>query len=135
MHGLIRVALWGIGIGTVVLGVGGRMAMRGIALASGAPGSFSLGGTLTVVLLGAAAGLAGALILIALRVFLRDRWVLQTLFFYLALVLITLRGLHPVDSQRLLFFLPLVLVYGFLLRLLSRRRRMTPVTEPHHLQA
>ena len=116
----LRCLLWGIGIGAVILGVAGRIAMRGIAVLSGAPPGFSLGGSLTVVLLGAASGLAGALILMVVRVFLPGRWLLQTLLFYAALVVITLRGLRPVDSPRLFLFLPLVLIYGFLLRILSR---------------
>lgn len=73
----VRHSLIGIGIGAVVLGIGGRVAMRGIAVLSGAPPGFSFGG-----------------------------------------------GLRPVDSQRLFLFLPLVLIYGFLLRVLSRRRTL-----------
>jgi hypothetical protein len=117
-------------IGAVVLGMGGRIAMRGIAVLSGAPPSFSIGGSVTVVVLGAGCGLVGALILIALRRFLAGRWLLQTMLFYALLVLITLRGLRPVDSQRLFLFLPLVLVYGFLLRVLSRRRQVLATSEP-----
>ena len=120
----VRHSLIGLGVGAVVLGIGGRVAMRGIAVLSGAPPGFSFGGSLTVVLLGALSGLVGALILTGLRVFLPGRWFLQTVIFYAALVLITLRGLRPVDSQRLFLFLPLVLIYGFLLRVLSRRRTL-----------
>jgi hypothetical protein len=96
--------------------------MRGIAVLSGAPPGFSVGGSLTVVLLGALSGLVGALVLMALRTLLPRRGLLQTLLFYAILVLITLLGLRPVDTQRLFLFVPLVLVYGFLLRSLSRRR-------------
>jgi hypothetical protein len=103
--------------------MGGRIAMRGIAVLSGAPPGFSLGGSVTVVVLGAASGLAGALMLMILRKVLPHRRLAQTLLFYAALVLITLRGLRPADSQRVLLFMPLVLVYGFLLRVLSRRPR------------
>ncbi|MGH7520890.1 MAG: hypothetical protein ACREMI_06400 [Gemmatimonadales bacterium] len=120
----VRHALIGSGIGAVVLGVGSRVAMRGIAVLSGAPPGFSFGGSLTVVFLGAVSGLVGAMILMGLRVFLPRRWLLQTLIFYAVLVLITLRGLRPVDSQRLFLFLPLVLIYGFLVRVLSRRRTL-----------
>jgi len=117
----------GAGVGLLVLGIGGRMAMRGIAFLSGAPPSFSFGGSLRVVLLGTLAGLVGGLILLGLRTFLRNRWLIQTLLFYVIIVLITLRGLRPVDSQRLMLFVPLVLVYGFLVRILTRWRR--PVSE------
>ena len=117
----------GAGVGALVLGIGGRAAMRGIAILSGAPPSFSWGGSLRVVLLGSLAGLVGGLILLGLRTFLRNRWLIQTLLFYAIIVLITLRGLRPIDSQRLMLFLPIVLVYGFLVRTLTRRRR--PVSE------
>jgi len=118
----VRCSLIGSGVGAVVLGIGGRVSMRGIAVLAGAPGSFSLGGSVTVVFLGAVAGLAGALILMALRTFL-PRWLIQTLLFYAILVLISLRGLRPLDWPRVFLFLPLVLVYGFLVRTLSRRYR------------
>jgi hypothetical protein len=116
----VRHSLIGLGLGAVVLGVGGRIAMRGIALLSGAPGSFSLGGSLTVVLLGALSGLAGALILMVLCTFLSGRWLIQTILFYGILVLITLRGLRPLDPPRLLLFIPLVLAYALLLRIVVR---------------
>jgi hypothetical protein len=128
---VVASSLWGIGIGAVVLGIGGRIAMRGIAVLSGAPPGFSLGGSGTVVLLGAACGLVGALILMILRAVLAGRWLLQTLLFYTALVLITLRGLRPVDSQRLFLFLPLVLSYAFLLRTLTRRCPRPQPPAPH----
>jgi hypothetical protein len=117
----------GAGVGALVLGIGGRSAMRGIAILSGAPPSFSFGGSLRVVLLGALAGLVGGLILLGLRALLPKRWLIQTLLFYVMILLITLRGLRPIDAQRLMLFLPLVLAYGFLVRTLTRRRR--PVSE------
>jgi len=117
----------GGGVGALVLGIGGRSAMRGIAILSGAPPSFSFGGSLRVVLLGALAGLVGGLILLGLRALLPKRWLIQTLLFYVMILLITLRGLRPIDAERLMLFLPLVLAYGFLVRTLTRRRR--PVSE------
>ena len=97
----------GAGVGALVLGIGGRSAMRGIAILSGAPPTFSFGGSL--------------------RALLPKRWLIQTLLFYVIILLITLRGLRPIDAQRLMLFLPLVLAYGFLVRILTRRRR--PVSE------
>jgi len=117
----------GAGVGALVLGIGGRSAMRGIAILSGAPPSFSFGGSLRVVLLGALAGLVGGLLLLGLRALLPKRWLIQTLLFYVMILLITLVGLRPIDAQRLMLFLPLVLAYGFLVRTLTRRRR--PVSE------
>ncbi len=122
----LRYSLIGAGVGAVVLGIGGRLAMRGIAVLSGAPPSFTFGGSLRVVLMGALSGLGGAWILKVLRFFLARRWLIQTLLFYAIIVLITLRGLKPVDSQRLVLFLPVVLLYAFLVRVLTRRRRTLP---------
>jgi hypothetical protein len=121
--------LWGGVLGAVVLGAGGRSAMRGIAVLQGAPPSFTLAGSLHVVLMGALSGLGGAAILMLLRTFVRGRWLVQTVAFYLALIALALWGMRPVDTQRLMLFLPLVLVYGFLLRILSRRR-LTPEPTP-----
>lgn len=122
----LRSAVIGAGVGAVVLGVGGRFAMRGIAFLSGAPPSFTVGGSLRVVWMGALSGLAGAVILKMLRLVLAKRWLLQTLLFYAIIVLITLRGLKPLDAQRLALFLPLVLLYGFVVRVTTRRRRTLP---------
>jgi hypothetical protein len=97
--------------------------MRGIAVLSSAPPSFSFGGSLRVVLMGALSGLVGAVILLGLRALLPKRWLIQPILFYVVIILITLWGLRPVDTQRLMLFLPLVLVYGFLMRILTRRRR------------
>jgi len=119
----LRYSLIGAGVGAMVLGIGGRLAMRGIAVLSGAPPSFTFGGSLRVVLMGALSGLGGAWILKVLRFFLARRWLIQTLLFYAIIVLIMLRGLKPVDSQRLVLFLPVVLLYAFLVRVLTRRRR------------
>src|SRR5688572_13235226 len=51
--------LLGAAIGLPILGGGGRLAMRGIAVFTGAPGAFTAEGTLTVLLLGAASGFGG----------------------------------------------------------------------------
>lgn len=126
-------ALLGTVIGAVVLGIGGRAAMRGIALLSGAPPGFSVGGTATVVLLGALLGLAGSVVFIGLRWLVPKRRVIRAVLFWVFLVLVTLRGLHPVDAQRLALFTPLVLVYGMMLQVvwcrLARPRR-APSSEP-----
>jgi hypothetical protein len=124
----------GAALGTVVLGVGGRLAMRGIALLQGQTPGFSLGGTVTVVLLGALSGLVAALGFIALRWVLRTRRLVRGALYWTLLVLVTLRGLRPIDVNRLILFLPLVIAYGTALQLLWCRiapakpgaRRSTP---------
>lgn len=119
----------GAAIGTLVLGIGGRLAMRGIAHVAGQPPSFSFGGTVTVVLLGLVSGLVGALVFVALW-FLLPRWrLLRATLFWAFLALMTLRGLLPLDAPRLVLFGPLVVIYGLgleVLWLLSYvRRRQT----------
>lgn len=108
--------LWGAVIGVAVLGVGGRVVMRVIAEANGTAPAFTVGGTVTVVSLGAVSGLAGALLLLVART-AAWRWPpVPTLLFHAALVLLTLRGLRPLDAQRLLLFMPLVVAFGGLLQ-------------------
>ena len=115
--------LWGMGLGVLVLGVGGRVAMRLVAEATTGAGGFSLGGTLTVVFLGLVSGAAGGWILLAARTLLR-RWPpAPSLAFWLLLLAITLRGLRPLDNLRLILFLPLVAVFGGLLQWRTWRYR------------
>jgi hypothetical protein len=105
----------------MILGVGGRVAMRGIAVVGGQPGGFSFGGSSTVVFLGAVAGAAGGLVFAGLRLLLPRHQILQAALFWIFLVLVTLRGLRPLDGARLAWFLPPVGLYGIALELLWRR--------------
>ena len=111
--------LLGVAGGTFILGVGGRVAMRGIAVMSGGTGAFSWGGTMTVVLLGALSGLVGALVLMGVRSLLPRRAALRGIIYWAFLILVALRGLNPLDPQRLLLFMPLILLYGITLQVLS----------------
>jgi hypothetical protein len=108
-------ALLGLVIGTIVLGVGGRLAMRGIALVQGIAPGFSVGGTMTVILLGAVCGVIGSLIFAGTRALVPGSRFVRGTLFWAILVLITLRGLSPLDVPKLAFFLPLILGYGTLL--------------------
>jgi hypothetical protein len=108
----------GISIGTIVLGVGSRIAMRGIVLLSGGTPGFSIGGSATVILLGALSGLAGAAVFGGLRVALPRKPILRSVLFWAFLILVALRGLRPVDLQRLSLFMPLILGYGITLQTL-----------------
>jgi hypothetical protein len=108
----VRSGLLGIVLGTIFLGIGGRAAMRAIAIAQNGPTGFSFGGSLTVVFLGAASGLAAGLIYAACRRFLsRSVWLARAVFAVIFLA-ITLRGLRPLDAQRLILFLPLFAAFG-----------------------
>jgi hypothetical protein len=103
-------------LGTLVLGLGGRLAMHAVARLDSGNGGFTLGGTLTVIGLGAASGALGGVILWLARTLLR-RWPpLPSLVYWGALALLALRGLRPLDAQRLLLFLPLVAGFGALLQ-------------------
>lgn len=108
----LRGALLGALLGTLFLGVGGRVSMRVIATAQDAAIGFSLGGTSTVIFLGALSGLAAGLIYATARKLLPRRvWWARGLFTVI-LLLVTLRGLRPLDNQRLVLFLPLFLAFG-----------------------
>lgn len=106
--------------------------MRGIALLSGQPPGFSLGGTATVIFLGTLYGFVGGLVFVGLRFLVRTRRFLRAAVFWALLVLVTLRGLRPINADRLLLFVPLVIVYGATLhflwcRVYGRRRWSAPI--------
>jgi len=64
---LLSAPLAGAAVGTLILGVGGRLAMAGIMLLRAEQPRFSLGGSLDVVLMGALYGLLGGVLLLPLR--------------------------------------------------------------------
>jgi hypothetical protein len=113
--------------GLLVLGLGGRLAMAAIQFQSAGESSWTFGGTMTVVLLGGASGLAGAAML------LLSEWIMRrigappwTAYLLLAVMLglVTLRGLRGTVAVGALYFYPLVGVYGALLVLSSRFLRV-----------
>ena len=118
---LISLILVGAAIGTLILGVGGRIAMRIIALDAGAPAGWSLGGAATVLALGAASGAAGAAIrLLSAWLVPGPRWA-ETVVFGVIVALLTLRGLSPLQALSVALFAPLVLAYAVMLETLWRR--------------
>ena len=115
--------------GGILLGLGGRLAMRAIAIQNGSPRLLTPSGTLTVILAGIASGLAGAVLYliaraVARRVAPRHPWVRRALFGIL-LTLITLRGLRPVQPLSLALFGPLVLLYAAVIEIIALRRGAT----------
>ena len=113
--------------GLVILGIGGRVAMRLIALHNGQPGGWTVGGTMTVIFLGVVSGVGGG----AIRA-VASAWIPRrlpdsagTAVFAIACLLLTLRGLNPVDVPRLLYFLPLTIAYVVVFEIIWRRRGRT----------
>lgn len=105
-------AIIGAVLGTIILGVGGRIAMRIIGMLQGLPPGFSFGGTMTVVFLGLVSGVVGGLLLVFSRkLFPRSR-IGRGAVYWGVLLLLTLKGLHPIDPLRLLVFLPVVAAFG-----------------------
>jgi hypothetical protein len=99
-------------VGMIVLGFGGRIAMRIIGQMQGQPPGFSFGGSMTVVFLGAMAGLAGGFLLWLGRRVFPSLPIARGLLFWIGMSLLTLRVLNPVDAQRLIVFGPVLLLYG-----------------------
>jgi hypothetical protein len=103
--------------GAVILGAGGRLAMRGVAIVQEWTLSFSVDGSAAVVFMGACAGVAGAIILLSLLSVPRLPRLARAALFWAAAILITLRILQPIDRDRVVMFTPVVLVYGLALQL------------------
>jgi hypothetical protein len=121
IHPWWRGPLLGAMLGLPILGVGGRLVMRLLTVLTDAPAAASVEGTLTVLAAGTVSGIGGGLLYAVLtRLLPRHRW-LRGALFAAALVLLTLRGLHPVRPVPLALFLPLALLYGVLLELAWHR--------------
>ena len=117
----------GAALGLLILGVGGRIAMAYVTIESGGNPAFTLGGTMTVVLLGAVSGLAGAVIALACRWLVRRmpdnvQW-LQYILLAALLGLVTARGLRGTEQPGAEWFWGLVAVYGVALAWLTVPRR------------
>jgi hypothetical protein len=119
--------LIGVGLGALVLGVGGRVVMRVIAVVTDRPLLLSVGGTITIIAAGAAAGAAGGVLHAISRVVTArggsGSTVLRVGLFALLLGLVTWRGLHGTPAAQAVAFWPLVAIYGVLLERGSARHR------------
>ena len=102
----------GAAVGAVFLGVGGRLAMRIIALLEDRGTTWSFEGSLTVVFMGAVFGTIGGLLLwLGRRVFPRTPYARGALFWVLLTALFVL-GLTPLSGNKLISFLPFYIAYG-----------------------
>jgi hypothetical protein len=124
-HFATRTLITGTLLGALILGVGGRLAMAAITASTGASPRFTLGGTLTVMALGAASGLAGGALALISRIAMgrllpSHVWPQHVLFAAL-LLLVTLRGLRGTAPIGRWWFLPLVAVYGIILAVSTSR--------------
>lgn len=124
--GMRRLALGvlaGVGAGLLAGGIGSRLAMRGVALAAGIPPTFTIEGTLGLLLMGGLFGLPLGALYALLRGALAERWrgltygVLLLCFILLPLLLADTEGeiaLAPLPIGIALFSV-LPLGYGLLL--------------------
>ncbi|HEX6049983.1 MAG TPA: hypothetical protein VFZ21_11970 [Gemmatimonadaceae bacterium] len=98
--------------------------MRFFAAHQGQTTSWTVGGTLAVFAMGAVSGIGGAAIRAATATWLPRRTpdVVGTAIFAIACLLLTLRGLNPVDAVRLAYFLPLTIAFALVFEMLWRRR-------------
>jgi hypothetical protein len=101
----------GATLGALVLGVGGRAAMRGVAIVQEWPLYFSFGGSAMVVMMGAIAGAGFAIVLLGLQSVPRLPHAVALLLFYVVVAAISLRILRPLDRDRLVAFPPLVVLH------------------------
>ena len=117
----------GVATGLLILGVGGRVAMRLFGLHNGQPAGWTVGGTMTVIFMGVVSGVGGAAIRAAASSWFPQRTPesVRTAVFAVACLLLTLRGLNPVDATRLVFFLPLTIAYVAVFEMMWRRRGRT----------
>jgi uncharacterized protein (DUF2062 family) len=108
---IARWSLIGALIGSVILGAGGRIAMYVIVRATGAVSGFTLGGTLTVVFMGALSGAAGGAIHVITAWVRPTQHGMRMTLYALIMLAITLRGLSPLSGLAVALFLPLVAAF------------------------
>lgn len=115
----------GAGVGAVFLGVGGRIAMYLFAVLEGRATGWTVGGSMTVVFMGAAWGTPGGLLLWAGRRWFPRSAAARGVTFWIPLTLLYLSGLRPLNGDSLMAFTPFYLAYGVVLYRMFCRRYVT----------
>ena len=115
-----RSALLGAAIGLPVLGVGGRMLMRVIAHREGRAPVLTSGGTMTVILAGAVAGLAAGVVHALLERFVPNFLARNTLF---AIICVAFTWYVVIDLllRPRLMFVALILIFVIVFELAFAR--------------
>ena len=121
MRRLVTTLLLGAASGALFLGAGGRLVMRAFALATDRFPTFSVGGSLHVILAGAIAGAVGGLILFALVRWLPKPPWLRGLTFSAVCYLVAIPGFRPPQPLVFALFAPAFLAYGFTVVMLWAR--------------
>ena len=104
------------------LGVGSRLGMRLIALAEGRSPAFTLGGSVTVILLGTVVGVVVAAVFLLSRRLFPHRRFWRVAFFLVITGAIVLRGLDPVNLLNAGVFVPLFALHAAVLSVYWRWR-------------
>ena len=128
--GYDSLVLWllrGTVIGTVVLGIGGRLLMRVVAHMEHRPEFvLTFGGTLTVVLAGTVAGLVSGFIYYVIRRFV-PLPLLRTALFVVIIELVSWRGVNGLLPVPKLMFMALALVHIAIIDWFGRCATRVPV--------
>ena len=126
---LLNTVMIGASLGAVILGGGGRLAMRGVTLWEGRSHLFSVGGTITVVIWGIGFGIAAALLRIGIEV-IATRWIpsferARSALWWIITLAIALTLLTPWSPPRLALFPPVIVLFLLAFEISWRRNRAT----------
>ena len=105
----------GAALGALILGAGGRLGMRVIAIAQDRAPAFSIDGSIAVTLLGAGAGAVVAVFFLLARTAFPTRRLGRVSLFWALLAWVVWRGLNPVSTLNVAVFAPLFLLHAGLL--------------------
>ena len=127
---LIGILIGGL-VGTIILGLGGRLLMRIIMLMSGGAGGFSMGGSLEVVAFGGMVGAMSGVAFVILQKLIHGRSLFKGfaigLLTYAALVLIPFdskqaaNGFPEMQIEIFVLFGLLLIVFGLVLGFLGEK--------------